>query len=674
MKYIFGLLLLSLSASFSFSQETYNPTPQTWTVNFETVPCGETGEKSCLLVKFPGKKEFEIYSDNIEGFTFEKGNTYLISVKQELKQPPIAANESMFKYVLVKIISKKPIAPVTPIAETPVANTSSKIIFDVNFETVPCETNNNGCFLIKERGKKEYEIFQGTIAGFDYQPGYNYTIEVKPTINGNYYLVSELNKKFVKSLSTTNNTSIANNNTNRKIIQPTNIQTSSSLDGKWYLRKMKEAEGSSFVMDENTMWISISTFKDRLDGYGACNKFSAVVKSDLSTSFEVSKLTTDFSNCGNKKIEDLFYDLLQQADRFEVRNGNLILSKQWKYLLAFTSNPNNKEEIQTTYVPQAIVKSDNSKYATDAPIKNEIVYTNTTPTSPVNTSSYTTSSSTSSTTTTTTTSPEIEAKVREIEELKKQLAAQKLQEEIKKQDQLKEQQDAELAALKKQLDDKKKAEDEKVKAQAEIEKQKLDEAKKKATITSTPPNQDIKKQSETFIVKSNENTSPSFINVQPLTEPTKPIDNSEYPNPNNKDIVYYRDGNKLIQTETDNAIFRGNEKNVTLELNTEESKIQFTKGKIPNLIIKTNGMKPTSEYISLYTADIKKGKRIIFVRPYKNKVLTAYSEIAPNTFEIILPENLGEGEYIFVLQNNLNIPIIFNSTATNVYCFGVGYN
>ena len=62
MKYIFGLLLLSLSASFSFSQETYNPTPQTWTVNFETVPCGETGAKSCLLVKFPGKKEFEIYA------------------------------------------------------------------------------------------------------------------------------------------------------------------------------------------------------------------------------------------------------------------------------------------------------------------------------------------------------------------------------------------------------------------------------------------------------------------------------------------------------------------------------------------------------------------------------------------------------------------------------------
>ena len=119
MKYILGLLFLSLITSYSRSQETYNPAPQTWTVNFETVPCGESGEKSCLLVKFPGKKEFEIYSDNIEGFTFEKGNTYIISVKQELKQPPIAANESIFKYVLVKVISKKPIAPITPTVVSP---------------------------------------------------------------------------------------------------------------------------------------------------------------------------------------------------------------------------------------------------------------------------------------------------------------------------------------------------------------------------------------------------------------------------------------------------------------------------------------------------------------------------------------------------------------------------
>ena len=520
--------------------------------------------------------------------------------------------------------------------------------------------------LLKERGKKEFEIYPGSIAGFDYQPGYNYTIEVKPTINGNYYLVSELNKKFVKSSSTATNAPVASSNNNGKIIQPTNIQTSSALDGKWYLRKMKEAEGSSFVMDDNTMWISINTFKDRLDGFGACNKFSAVVKSDLSTSFEVSKLTPDYSNCGNKKIEELFYDLLQQADRFEVRNGNLILSKQWKYLLAFTSNPNNKEEIQTTYVPQTIVKNETGKYATDAPIKNEPVAFNTTSTPLATNSSNTTVNTSSSSVNTTTTSPELEAKMREIEELKKQLAAQEQQEVLKKQAQLKAQQDAELAALKKQLDDKKKAE-------AQAEKQKNSVALKQTQSAPPAPAQDLKKQTETFIVKTNDNTQTPFANVQPTSEPVKQIDNSIYPNPNYKDIVYYRDGNKLIPTEAENAIFKGSDGNVYLEFSTEESKLQFKKNKIPNLIIKTDGIKPTSDYFSLYTADIKKGKRVIYVRPYKNRVLTAYSEIAPNTFEIILPENLGGGEYVFVLQSDINVPIVFNSSSVKVYCFGVDY-
>lgn len=91
------------------------------------------------------------------------------------------------------------------------------------------------------------------------------------------------------------------------------------------------------------------------------------------------------------------------------------------------------------------------------------------------------------------------------------------------------------------------------------------------------------------------------------------------------------------------------------------------------MIIKTDGIKPTSDYFSLYTADIKKGKRVIYVRPYKNRVLTAYSEIAPNTFEIILPENLGGGEYVFVLQSDINVPIVFNSSSVKVYCFGVDY-
>ncbi|MFN8237700.1 MAG: hypothetical protein U0T77_05980 [Chitinophagales bacterium] len=74
----------------------------------------------------------------------------------------------------------------------------------------------------------------------------------------------------------------------------TSIPTTSPLDKKWYLRKMKESEGSSFTTDDNVLWIEISTFNDKLKGFGSCNNFEAVVRTDLTTSFQISKLTSGY--------------------------------------------------------------------------------------------------------------------------------------------------------------------------------------------------------------------------------------------------------------------------------------------------------------------------------------------------------------------------------------------
>ena len=221
----------------------------------------------------------------------------------------------------------------------------------VSSSTVPCVNNpNNQCLQVKMQGSNEYEIVDD-IENFNYDLGYIYTIQAKRVIKTppiainesvyRYVWVKTLSKKEVQYLAAPGETQVTNSG---KIIGQTNIVTTSPLDRKWYLRKMKESEGSSFVTDDNIMFIDVNTFNDRLDGYGACNKFAAVVKSDLNTIFSVSKLTTDYSNCGNKKIEDMFYALMQQVDRFEIKDGNLILSRQWNYLLEFTSNPNNKEE------------------------------------------------------------------------------------------------------------------------------------------------------------------------------------------------------------------------------------------------------------------------------------------------------------------------------------------
>ena len=371
MKYyiIFFFVLLHTKTIYS---QSFNPAPQTWMIDAETAVC-ESSTNECLLIKQSGKKEFEIFNEPIEGFNYEKGNIYTIVVKQEIKKPPIAIGESILKYVLVKIISKKPKSNPIILNNNP-ASSSTQKIFEVNFETVPCETENSkSCLLVKEKGKKEFEILNATIYGFNYQPGYIYTIAVKETSNGNYYLVNEISKKAVKN---TSETTVSAESTDEstvkkpKIIPKSFIQTSSSLDGRWYLRKLKESEGNNLFTDDNVMWIEISTFNDRLEGFGACNKFAAVVKSDLNTTFSVTKITSGYTQCNNKKLENLFYELLEQTNRFDLKNGNLVLSDQWKFLIAFTSDPNNKEDINTTYSPpQSLTQNEPKTYAPKSTIE-----------------------------------------------------------------------------------------------------------------------------------------------------------------------------------------------------------------------------------------------------------------------------------------------------------------
>lgn len=355
---------------------------QTWQIDKETTPCNTRDDGECFLVKKSTGKDFEIFNETIEGFNFEQGNLYTIIVRQEFKQPPIAVGESVFKYVLVKIVSKKPVInKPAPLPVNTAANSQQKI-FEVNFEGVPCEIDNSQiCLLVKEKGKKEYEILNATIEGFNFQPGYAYVITVKPTTDGNFTLINEISKKLVKNISNTSKPSEsipekpANKPTTGKVIAQTSIQTSSSLDGKWYLRKINKSEGDNFFVNDNTIWVQINTFNDRIEGNNACNKFSAVVKSDLNSSFTVTKISSGFTNCANKKIEDMFYKLLEDVDRFEVKNDNLLLYKQSNFMLGFTKNPESKEDISasgiTTEVKkpsttntssQTISSNDNDKY------------------------------------------------------------------------------------------------------------------------------------------------------------------------------------------------------------------------------------------------------------------------------------------------------------------------
>lgn len=190
-------------------------------VNAERAKCEGVTTMQCLMVKKPGQNEYELFYDNIEGFNFEEGNNYTIWVREELKTPPIGVNESLYKYVYVKTVSKKAVSTTTNTTSTKNDNSkpqsgmnySKQTTLVVNEEKTTCDKDaKSQCLLIKKDGAKEFEIFNREIDGFVFEPGYRQTILVYESYIANapvtdagpaYSLVKVISKVKINNMATT---------------------------------------------------------------------------------------------------------------------------------------------------------------------------------------------------------------------------------------------------------------------------------------------------------------------------------------------------------------------------------------------------------------------------------------------------------------------------------------
>lgn len=723
MKKIFSILLIFITISVSAqkgvvipttpvtpqkSQSVSKPKPvntapkpaagtEIWKVDATSTPC-TIGQ--CMLIKKAGQKEFEIFEDVIEGFEFTEGNTYTLQVRQTLKQPPIQANESIYKYELVKVITSSDSKYSNITVPAPITSTGAIVQIDLDYGTIACESGSEKqCFLLKEKGRKEYEIFNGCIYGFTYEAGNRYILQARK--NGeDYDFVKVIKKEFVEynptrisCVNQRNQSSSATNTSGTstaKDIPATNIPTSSALDKKWYLRKMKESEGSgqALTTDDNVMWIEINTFNDKLKGFGSCNNFEAVVRTDLVTSFQISKLTSGYVNCGYKKIEDLFYSVLQQADRFEIRNGNLILSKQWKYLMELTSNPNQKEETNTSTNYQPVALNSNTVQPASVQPVAPVTSNNT---SPVNVSAASI-----------TNNKEVDDLQKQVEELQKQLEKKKQQEveDAKKAEEKRLQEQAELV---KQIEieaKNKQVELEKQKKIKEIEelKKQLAEREKDVNTFNTTTSTQSSPSNNTKSLQQNDITDPGNTGSKPQVETqntsykitTFATNNSnKIPDPEYSSRPYYIDGSELKSLERVDATFDIKNKlyagvDMFYIAFKPESSIQFKQGNLPRMIIKIDNDVDPNDILQLSKAIELKDRRRFQTGSMKlggkakdvsnTRLSLDFKKISDGIYEIILP-NLEVGEYGFlpISSGNQGInPLLGGSNSSSkINCFGV---
>lgn len=202
----------------------------------------------------------------------------------------------------------------------------------INEEKGKCEGNADAkCLLIKKEGAKEFEVFYQNITGFVFEEGFRQTILVneRPVANPSemqaepiYRLISVIKKEKINNI-------IAN-------IPPIDASVPMTpLDKKWFLKKMKETDTSSFQIDDKGVWIEFKSAESKFTGKAPCNTFFGGFKTDFISSFKASDPGVTRMYCNNMELETLFFKLLSAVNTYEIKDGKLSLLKDGKAMLIF---------------------------------------------------------------------------------------------------------------------------------------------------------------------------------------------------------------------------------------------------------------------------------------------------------------------------------------------------
>jgi len=197
------LLALALSAACAPAntvEPEEKPEQVTMYVGSEKVDCEGEGPTKCLLVKFEKDSEWTLFYFNIAGFEYVPGFEYeLLVTKTEVENPP--AGGSSIQYTLVEVVGKTKVESAAPAEEPELAT------MYVGPETAECVgVGPMTCLLVKYEKDSEWTMFYENIAGFEYEPGFEYELLVEKTKVDNppadsssikYEMVELVNKTYV---------------------------------------------------------------------------------------------------------------------------------------------------------------------------------------------------------------------------------------------------------------------------------------------------------------------------------------------------------------------------------------------------------------------------------------------------------------------------------------------
>lgn len=171
MKRVLLLLMLPLLAGSCDKDESRT---ETWTIAPEKGVAGIVmgfGHVPAYIVRKEANAEWEIFSNTIEGFSFEKGYETVMRVRIDpIANPP--ADGPSRRYTMEEQLS-----------HTLAGMEIDPLTFSPEYEVgVASERTATGAYWIRDlrTGDPMWFVFPWKIKGFDYAPGYEYHLRIQP--------------------------------------------------------------------------------------------------------------------------------------------------------------------------------------------------------------------------------------------------------------------------------------------------------------------------------------------------------------------------------------------------------------------------------------------------------------------------------------------------------------
>ncbi len=173
----------------------------------------------------------------------------------------------------------------------------------VGSSKVPCTGNLlQDCFQIRKDSTSDWVDFTGSIEGFDYDPGYSYTLEVEKATASN----DGINSKYAL----------------KKILKKVKmLDTEKEISGNFIINTFKGA-----VVDDKNMAMNFNAKLGQINGKGVCNRFSGTFTTSNSK-IKFSQAATTKMLCREPELERDFFQALNQVDHFSLKEDELLLMK-----------------------------------------------------------------------------------------------------------------------------------------------------------------------------------------------------------------------------------------------------------------------------------------------------------------------------------------------------------